>query len=290
VVLVHRDFESVDGGPSTRIVVSDPRAALSQLLAHTDPTNTVQWGLSPTAQIGCGTKWSGRIAVGSHSAIGRGCTVGFDCTIGQHAVIGDEVDIGDGVHIGDHVVIERGSRIGDRAIIQPGARIGTTGFGYAGQGGEGGPRHVPHVGGCTIGRDVDIGANSTIARGTLDDTSIGDRTKIDNLVHIAHNVRIGRGCLIMAQVGIAGSTTVEDDAILAGQAGLADHLQVGRAARVAAQSGVIGNIPAGATVSGYPARDHREVLRQTAALRRLAPLIAQLEALVAADGSSATVR
>ena len=120
----------------------------------------------------------------------------------------------------------------------------------------------------------------TVDRGGLDDTTIGDGTKVDNLVQVAHNVRIGSRCIVMAQVGIAGSVTVEDDVLLAGQAGLADHLTVGAGARVAAQSGIIGDIPVGATVSGYPARNHRSVLRQTAALARLAPLANRLERLV----------
>jgi UDP-3-O-[3-hydroxymyristoyl] glucosamine N-acyltransferase len=133
--------------------------------------------------------------------------------------------------------------------------------------------------------DVEVGANTTIDRGSIGDTVIGAGTKIDNLVQIAHNVSIGRHCIIMAQVGLAGSTVLEDDVMLAGQAGLAGHLRVGKGARVAAQAGVIGDVPAGSTVSGYPARPHREVLRQTAALRRLTRHTDSLERIVEADGS-----
>ncbi|KPK04084.1 MAG: UDP-3-O-(3-hydroxymyristoyl) glucosamine N-acyltransferase, partial [Gemmatimonas sp. SG8_28] len=134
-----------------------------------------------------------------------------------------------------------------------------------------------------VGDSVEIGANSTVDRGGSRDTEIGEGTKIDNLVQIAHNVRIGRHCVIMAQVGIAGTVTVEDGVLLAGQAGLADHLTVGRGARIAAQSGVIGDVPRGATVSGYPARDHRAVLRQSAALARLTPLVTDIERIVQRD-------
>jgi UDP-3-O-[3-hydroxymyristoyl] glucosamine N-acyltransferase len=119
-----------------------------------------------------------------------------------------------------------------------------------------------------------------VDRGSIGDTVIGSGTKVDNLVQIAHNVRIGARCIIMAQAGIAGSTIIEDDVVLAGQAGLAGHLTVHCGALVAAQAGVIGDVPAGQTVSGYPARRHREVLRQAAALRRLTPLVDQLERTV----------
>src|SRR5207237_10329914 len=120
---------------------------------------------------------------------------------------------------------------------------------------------------------VEIGANTTTDRGSVDDTVIGDGTKIDNLVHIAHNVRIGKLCLIMAQVGIAGSVIIEDGCILAGQAGLSGHLKIGAGARIAAQAGVFGDVPAGETWSGYPARPHRESLRASGALFKLAGMM-----------------
>jgi UDP-3-O-[3-hydroxymyristoyl] glucosamine N-acyltransferase len=130
-----------------------------------------------------------------------------------------------------------------------------------------------------VGDDAEVGANCTVHRGSLADTVVGAGTKLDSLVHVAHNVRLGTGCLVMAQVGIAGSTEVGDEVVLSGQAGLAGHLRIGAGARVAAQAGVIGDVDAGSTVSGYPARNHRQVLRQAAALRRLAPLVPQLERL-----------
>ena len=130
---------------------------------------------------------------------------------------------------------------------------------------------------------MEIGANTTIDRGSIDDTVIGPGTKIDNLVQVGHNVHIGARCIIAGQAGIAGSTHVEDDVFLAGQAGLADHVTVRRGARVTVQGGVIGDIESGATVSGYPARDHREFLRAQAALYRLARVVDSLEALVQAS-------
>jgi UDP-3-O-[3-hydroxymyristoyl] glucosamine N-acyltransferase len=172
-------------------------------------------------------------------------------------------------------------KLGDRVVVRSGARVGNVGYAYAAS--ENGHVPLPHVGGCILENEVAVGSNTTIDRGSIGDTVIGAGTKIDNLVQVAHNVRIGRRCLIMAQVGIAGSSELEDDVLLAGQAGLAGHLKVGRQARVAAQAGVIGDIPAGATVSGYPARSHREVLRQSAALRRLTRLTSSLERMVDAD-------
>ena len=179
-----------------------------------------------------------------------------------------------------HVVCYSGTVIGNRVILHAGARLGSDGFGYVpGRGGEL-PRKVPQIGRCIIGDDVEIGANTTIDRGSVDDTVIGAGTKIDNLVQIGHNCRIGARCLIAGQAGIAGSTHVEDDVFLAGQAGLADHVTIGRGARVTVQGGVIGDIPPGATVSGYPARSHREFLRAQGALYRLAQIVDDLEALV----------
>jgi UDP-3-O-[3-hydroxymyristoyl] glucosamine N-acyltransferase len=127
---------------------------------------------------------------------------------------------------------------------------------------------------------VEIGANTTIDRGSIDDTVVGSGTKIDNLVHIAHNVRIGEKCLLMAHVGVAGSATIGDGVILAGQAGIGGHLSIGAGARIGAQAGVFGDIPAGETWSGYPARPHKESLRASAALFKLAGMMRRLEKLL----------
>jgi UDP-3-O-[3-hydroxymyristoyl] glucosamine N-acyltransferase len=176
------------------------------------------------------------------------------------------------------VTLYSGTRLGDRVRLHAGVRIGSDGFGYVFR--DGAHAKIPHVGRCIIEADVEIGANTTIDRGSIDDTVIGAGTKIDNLVMVAHNVRIGRLCLLMSQVGIAGSVRVEDGCILAGQAGIAGHVTIGKGARLGAQAGAFGSVPAGETWSGYPARPHKEALRAQAAMFKLPALIRALERLV----------
>jgi UDP-3-O-[3-hydroxymyristoyl] glucosamine N-acyltransferase len=154
-------------------------------------------------------------------------------------------------------------------------RIGSDGFGYVFT--DGVHRKIPHVGRCIIGNDVEVGANTTIDRGSIDDTVIGPGTKIDNLVQIGHNVQVGALCLIMSQVGIAGSARIGDGCVLAGQAGLGGHITVGAGARIGGQSGVFGNVPPGEVWSGYPARPHRESLRATGALFKLSGMMKRIE-------------
>ena len=203
--------------------------------------------------------------------------LGDRCRIGPLVVIEHGVTLGADVELGPRVVVHAGSVLGHRVICKAGAVIGGPGFGFLSS--EAGHRRVPQLGGCILGDDVELGSNSCIYRGSLDDTWIGEGTKIDNLVQVAHNVRIGRQCLLMAGVGVSGSTPIGDGVILAGQAGLVGHIEIGDGARIGAQAGVISSIPAGAAVSGYPARSHREYLRAQAALYRLAPHVAALEAL-----------
>ncbi len=281
-VLVSPLFRDASG-PSVRILVQDPHQALVPVLEALAPAEPPEWGIHPSATVGTGARWNGRIAIGPNAILGRGVRLGSDCVIGSHAVIGADVSIGDCCRIGAHATVEGAAVLGNEVVLNAGARVGTPGFGYTR--GAAGYDWIPHLSGCVIGDRVEIGANATIDRGSVDDTVIGAGTKIDNLVQVAHNVRIGPRCLVLAQVGIAGTTTIEEDAVLGGQAGLAGHLTIGRGARLAAQSGVIGDIPPGATVSGYPARNHRDVLRQAAALKRLTSIISRLEKIASADAA-----
>ena len=281
VVLVKPEFAAAEGGPATRVVVPDPHAALLVVLPVLYPQPVWEPGVHRTAVVGRGAAWEEPVEIGAHAVLGAGVRLGKNVRIGAGCVLGDGVAVGDDTQLYPGVTCYPGTALGKRVIVHAGAVLGSDGFGYV-PGGEAGEAHrkIPHVGRCLIGDDVEIGANTCIDRGSVDDTVVGSGTKIDNLVHIAHNARIGARCLIMAEAGIAGSVQVEDEAIIAGQAGIGDHITIGRGARLLVQSGVIADIPAGTTVSGYPARPHREYLRAQAALYRLLKIVDELEELV----------
>lgn len=199
--------------------------------------------------------------IGPSAAIGSGTIIGAGVTIGPHVQIGRDCNIGPGATV-------QYTLTGDRVIIHPGVRLGQDGFGFSMS--PGGHRKVPQMGRVIIQNDVEIGANSTIDRGANRDTIIGEGTKIDNLVQIGHNAVIGRHCVIVAHVGISGSTEIGDLVAIGGQSGIAGHLKIGMGAQIAAQSGVMSNIPPGETWGGTPARPIRDVFRAQAALARLA--------------------
>jgi UDP-3-O-[3-hydroxymyristoyl] glucosamine N-acyltransferase len=245
-------------------------------------------GVHPTAVLGRGVELGADVTVDAYAVIGDGARIADGAWVGAHAVVGAGVVVGEASELRPHVTLYPGTELGRRVIVHAGARLGSDGFGYVF--GDGAHRKIPHVGRCLIGDDVEVGANTTIDRGSVDDTVVGAGTKIDNLVHLGHNVRVGRLCLVMAQVGVAGSAAIEDGAILAGQVGVGGHLTVGRGARVGGQGGVTADVPAGATYSGYPARPHREALRANAALFKLAELVRPLERLLARDAAGPAER
>lgn len=217
-------------------------------------------------------------AIDASATIGAQCRIDPGAVIGKNVVIGDQSWIGANCVISDGVVIGNECRIGpgvslqytcmeDRVIIHAGACIGQDGFGFAM--GPHGHIKVPQLGRVIIGNDVEIGANTTIDRGAGPDTLIGQGTKIDNLVQIAHNVVLGECCVVVSQVGISGSTKFGDFVIVGGQAGFAGHLTVGSGAQIAAQSGIMRNIDPGAKVGGSPAKPMRDWLKEVATLERL---------------------
>jgi UDP-3-O-[3-hydroxymyristoyl] glucosamine N-acyltransferase len=278
VVLIDPEFRDAVGRPPARIIVKQPLEKLLALLPRLYPVKETMPGVAPTARIGRGVTLGKGVSIGEYAVVGAGAAIGDDVVIGNHSVIGENVAIGAGSKLWPHVTIYSGTSLGERVSIHAGGRIGCDGFGYVF--GDGAHNKIQHVGRCIIGDDVEVGANTTIDRGSIDDTVVGKGTKIDNLVHIAHNVRIGEKCLLMAQVGVAGSTRVGDGAILAGQVGISGHVDIGAGARLAAQAGVFGDVPAGETWSGYPARPHRESLRASAALFKLAGMMRRLEKLL----------
>ena len=215
--------------------------------------------VAPDASIGPMAVVEAGASIGARSILHAGCYVGARARIGADALLYP------------HVVVREECVLGDRVIVHPGAVIGSDGFGFVRDGGI--YRKLPQVGNVAIGDDVEIGANVTIDRATTGTTRVGNGTKIDNLVQIAHNVEIGENCILVAQVGISGSTRVGSHAILAGQAGIVGHIEIGAGAVVAAKSGVSRSVKPGERVFGYPAQPMPLARRIEASIRRLPELV-----------------
>jgi UDP-3-O-[3-hydroxymyristoyl] glucosamine N-acyltransferase len=285
VVLVPDALATTPEGRRARIVVPDPYAALVRVMATLFPPTAAPTGVDPAARLGPGCVLGTDVSIGPFVVLGRGVRLGARSRLAEGVSLGDGVIVGEDTVIGPRAVCYAETRIGSRVVIKAGAVIGGPGFGY--RRGPAGHDRIPHVGGCIVEDEVEIGSNSCIDRGSVDDTVIGWGTKLDNLVHVGHNVRIGERCLLMAGVGIAGSTHIGNDVILAGHVGVTDHLLIDDGARIAAKSAVFGDIPAGASFSGHPARPHRQFLRAQAALYRLAPIIADLERVAGRESPDA---
>lgn len=275
VLLVSPELSDTPTAAAVRVVVPRPHEAVLNVLPllYRQPERTA--GVHPTAILGRGVRLGADVTVGAYAVLGDGVVLGDRAWVGDHCAVGAGVEIGADSRLFPHVTCYSGTTLGQRVLVHSGARLGSDGFGYVFS--DGVHRKIPHVGRCLISDDVEIGANTTIDRGSVDDTMVGAGTKIDNLVQIGHNCRIGRLCLIISQAGIAGSCTIEDGAVIAGQAGLGGHLTIGAGARVGAQAGVFGDVPAGESWSGYPARPHRESLRSLAAVARLPEVLRELE-------------
>jgi UDP-3-O-[3-hydroxymyristoyl] glucosamine N-acyltransferase len=276
-VLVARDADVPLPPRMAAIRVDDPRRALARILPALYPERVPAPGVHSTAVLGAGVEVAPSATVGAYAVIGDGARVGERVRVGAHAVVGHGCTLGDDAVVHAHATLYDGVTLGERAVIHSGARVGKEGFGFVWDGT--GHRRIPQVGGCRIEADVEIGCNTTVDRGSIGDTVVGQGSKIDNLVQIGHNCRIGRHVVIISQVGISGSTRVGDGAVLAGQAGVGGHLEIGAGARVGGQAGVTGNIGAGETVSGYPARPHREAMRAQAALFKLPEVLRRLREL-----------
>jgi UDP-3-O-[3-hydroxymyristoyl] glucosamine N-acyltransferase len=280
VILVPADLD-VDPNGATLIRVDSPELAFSRLLEMFHPPKRPEPGVHPTAVLGRGVRLGEGVSVGPYAVVDDDVHIGARSRIGPHVYIGSGVRIGEDVRADAGCSVFEGAVLGDRVRLHGGARISSDGFGYTA--GPAGPVKILQVGRCYLADDVEVGANSTVDRGSLGDTRVGRGTKIDNLAHIGHNCVIGENCFIVAQVGIAGSTVVGDGARIGGQAGLAGHLDIGAGASLGAKSGVMSNVPAGETWSGSPARPHREWLRASSAFYKLPELVKRLDALERED-------
>jgi UDP-3-O-[3-hydroxymyristoyl] glucosamine N-acyltransferase len=249
------------------LLTKEPYKAFARAAQAFYPAKPVIPGIAPTAIIGPAATVPADCEIGPYVVIEAGARIGARCQIGAHTVIGQAVELGDDCRVGPHVTLSY-CVIGARVVLHPGVRIGQPGFGFAPD--REGPVKIPQLGRVVIGDDVDIGANTTIDRGSGHDTVIGPGTMIDNLVQIGHNVVLGRGCILAGQVGISGSTKLGDFVMAGGQAGFAGHLNIGTAARVAAQAGLMRDVEPGSTVAGAPAVAITSFWRQVAVLQRLA--------------------
>lgn len=277
LILVNGDLADRLRPDLPRIVVKDVHRALVAVLNALHPAASPEPGVHPTAVVAAGASIAADVHVGAHAVVGAGSDVGAGATIGANVVIGRDCRIGAGAYLHPHVTLYDGTVVGERTILHSGVRAGVDGFGYSSS--REGHVKIPHVGRCVIGDDVEIGANTTIDRGSIGDTVIGSGCKIDNLVQIGHNVRMGEHCIVVSQVGVSGSTRLGRFVTLGGQAGIKGHIRIGDGATVAAQAGVFGDVPPGATYSGYPARPHKESLRAQAGLFRVPELMKRLRAL-----------
>jgi len=272
----------VDVGTLPVVRAENPYFAFSRVVVMFAPKKKHPAGVMEGARV------DGSARLGEGAAIYHGVTVGPGASAGARSVLYPGVFLGEGSSVGDdcvlypNVVIREGVTIGDRVIIHAGTVIGADGFGYATEGGK--HHKIPQIGGVRIGDDVEIGANVTIDRGALGDTVVKRGTKIDNLVMIAHNVVIGEDSIIVAQVGISGSTELGHHVVLAGQVGLVGHLKIGDGVQVGAKSGVSRDLEAWQVYSGAPAIPHKNWLKVQAVLPKLPELrkqVAELERKIA---------
>lgn len=265
-VIVHPDM--VDRVPSgaVPIITEQPYVAWARVAALFHPLPPLRPGVHPAAVVDPAAQVDPSAEIGPLAVVGAGAEIGPRCRIAPFAMIGEGVVLGPDCRIGAHASLSH-ALVGMRVYVYPGARIGQEGFGFAIS--PDGFLTVPQLGRVVLEDDVEVGANTTIDRGSLHDTVIGAGSRLDNLVQIGHNVRLGRGCVIVAQAGVSGSAVLDDHVVLAGQAGVAGHLRIGRGARIGAQAGVIADVPAGVEVVGSPAQPRRAFFREVAVLRRL---------------------
>lgn len=266
-VIVHPELAAHVPPSSVALPTAMPYVAWARVATLFFPSPPAEPGIHPSASIAPSARVDASAEIGPNVVVEANAVIGARSRVGAGTLIAKGVQIGSDCRIGALVTISH-AIVGDRVTLFPGVRIGQEGFGFAQT--DRGFMTVPQLGRVIIENDVEIGANTTIDRGSMQDTVIGAGSRLDNLVMIGHNVRIGRCCVIVAQAGIAGSTTLGDFVVVAAQVGISGHLTVGRKARIGAQAGVMADVQEGADLVGSPAEPVRDFFRGVATLRKLA--------------------
>lgn len=271
-VLVRKDFMPERPVKATLIRVTDPYETLSELLRMVDAhINAHPSGVEQPSHIADGVTVPEGAYIGSFSYVADGVVLGPNVKIYPQVFIGRNCVIGEGTVLYPGVKVYQGCRIGKRCILHSGAVIGADGFGFAPDE-NGHYQKIPQLGIVEIGDDVEIGANTTVDRATMGQTSVGNGTKLDNLVQIAHNVTVGQHTVMAAQGGIAGSAHIGSHCMVGGQVGISGHIKVGDGVQIGAQSGVPNNVADGSRIMGYPAVNARDFMKRAACIRRLPEL------------------
>ena len=259
------------------ILVTNPQLAMAQTLGLFYPETQSKPFIHELSTIDSNAEIGKNVTIESGGVIQTGAKIGDGSTIGSNTVIGSNVIIGKNCRINANVTIYYNTKIGDNCLIHSGTSIGCDGFGFVTH--EGIHEKIPQTGNVEIGNDVEIGSNCAIDRATIGTTSIGDMTKMDNLVHIAHNVKVGKGCLITAGFAIAGSSEIGEFCTFAGQVGVAPHVKIGPNSIFAAKSGVTKSLKGGKVYAGYPAREIKEHNKRDALLNEIGRLRKKLDQL-----------
>lgn len=269
--IVNRSLQLTDPGENKAFIeVDNADLAMAQLLDLFTPTPvTLNSGIHPSAVVDASALIASGAVIGANSYIGRGVRIGENALIYPNVTILDEAVVGDHSIVKSGTVIAERCILGQHTILQANVTIGSDGFGYRPSPDGRGIIKITHIGNVVIGNHVEIGSSSCIDRGKFSSTTIGDGTKIDNLVQIGHNCKIGRACLIAGSCGISGSVTLGDGVVMAGQVAVKDHITIGNGVTIGGKSGIINDIPDGKTVLGFPAVEAKETLKQWAILRRL---------------------
>lgn len=272
--------EDAPAAPCAMLRTRDPYLAFARAVGIFAPAWRPAPGIHPMAAIAADVRLGAGVSIGAFVAVGDGAEIGDNTVIFPNVTIGPGTRVGRDCVVHSNVALRERVTIGNRVILQNGVVVGGDGYGFVRRG-DGTHEKIPQVATVVIEDDVELGANTTVDRPAVGETRIQAGTKIDNLVQIAHGVRIGRNVLMAAQVGIAGSTEIEDDVMFGGQVGVGGHLSIGRGAIAVGQSGVTNSLDAGVMVAGYPAIDSREWRKASVIFRRLPELKKRIEEIEA---------